>query len=312
MRQTSQTVAALIAMLLLLSGCASIDRTELSELGAKIDPAAIDFRELGSYGERALIVYRSEGEIRKRYPKTVRVATPAGTDVQYFIEHDPKSKTQFITVRGSVDSKNFTEDLDISVRTDRRTKIPVHDGFDQVAAAVYADLKPHLAPGYRTHLTGHSLGAAVAAIMMLYMVEDGVEVTRMVGFGQPRFTTAKGVAAYDNLPILRVVDENDMVPMLPPSTLLDRKHGPYEQVGPEVILLEGAVYVYLDTHDADRISIGEFWRSQGFATLKDHSMELYLKRLRTKFDGALAVSYADRERYAKGKTKQPAQAAATN
>ena len=43
-------------------------------------------------------------------------------------------------------------------------------GFDAVASNVYADIKPHLVPGYKTHLTGHSLGAAVAAIVMIYMV----------------------------------------------------------------------------------------------------------------------------------------------
>jgi triacylglycerol lipase len=243
------------------------------------------------------MAYESESKIRQRYPKTVRVASPGSSEVQYFLEIDRDTKTQFVSIRGSADSANFTEDLEISVRTDRRSKIPIHRGFDEVAQIVYADLKPYLQPGYRTHLTGHSLGAAVAAIVMLYMYEDGVRVTRMIGFGQPRFTTAKGVDAYRKLPITRVVDANDMVPLLPPSTVLDPAHGPYQQVGPEIILLDNQRYVYLDFHDANRISIGEFWRSTSFSDLKDHSMDRYLVRISAKFDGAEPVTYAARQRY---------------
>ncbi len=284
---------------LALGACASLDRTELVQLSTKVDRAVFNFAELSSYGERALYAYKSESEIRKRYPKTIRVATPAGTDIQYFIEQDKATKSQFIVVRGSANSRNFAEDLSFAVIDDAVVKIPIHNGFDQAARTVYADAKPYLVPGYKTYLTGHSLGAAVAAIMTLYLSNDGVTVTRMVGFGQPRFTTAKGVAVFQKLPIIRVVDENDIVPMLPPGTAIDGMHGVYEQVGPEIILLDGPRYVYLDVHDATRISVGELWRSLNFVKLADHSMELYINRLATKYKNALEVDYASREQYAR-------------
>jgi triacylglycerol lipase len=283
--------------LLALVACASLDATELAKIGNRIDPSAINFRELYDYGARAQAAYRSEAEIRRRYPMTVRVAVPSNSGIQYFLEQDHQARAQFVTVRGSVDSINFNEDFEFSLNVDGRAKIPIHHGFDQAAQLVYADLKPHLAPGYRTNLTGHSLGAAVSAVMMLYMIEDGVNVSRMVGFGQPRFTTERGAAAYSRLPIIRVVDANDVVPMLPPSTLLHPEYGPYAQVGPEVILLDGSKFVYLDAHDADRISIGEFWRSISLVNLHDHSITGYLKRLSAKLAGADAVAYASRERY---------------
>jgi triacylglycerol lipase len=292
-----KSVFAAAAVLLILAGCASINIAELQQLSVKIDPAKVDFRELSFYGERALLAYSSAAKIKKQFPNTVRVASPDGTDVQYFLELDHKAKTQYIAVRGTVDSKNFSEDLDIAIRKSRRMKIPVHAGFDAVASNVYTDIKPHLVPGYKTHLTGHSLGAAVAAIVMIYMVEDGVPVVRMVGFGQPRFTTAAGAAAIKSFPMIRVVDENDVVPMLPPSTILHPTLGPYEQVGPEVILLDGPRYVYLNKHDASRISVGEFWRSTEYAKLADHSMKRYLNRIKDKYAGAIAVSYGSRERY---------------
>jgi triacylglycerol lipase len=158
-------------------------------------------------------------------------------------------------------------------------------------------VKPYLKPGYKTYVTGHSLGGAVAAILTIYMIEDGVEVVRVVTFGQPRFTTADGVKRLSFLPLARVVDENDIVPMVPPATATDPRFGPYEHVGPEVILLEGRDIVYLPSHDANRISLGEFWRSVSFADLKDHEMKKYLKRIADKTKGTTEVPYNEREKF---------------
>jgi len=94
-----------------------------------------------------------------------------------------------------------------------------------------------------------------------------------------------------------VVDENDIIPLIAPSTVLDARFGPYEQVGAEVILLEGPDYVYLPVHDADRISLGEFWRSLTFADLKDHQIEKYLRRIADKTRSVNQVPYTERERF---------------
>jgi hypothetical protein len=290
-------IVLMASALSLLAACASISSSELKSIGAKITPASIDFATLHTYAQRAKTAYAGEKAIRAKYPAAVRIAAPAGSDVLYILESDEKAGTQYITVRGTVDRKNFSEDLDIAVRDDRKIDIPVHEGFDQVARAIYADVRPYLKPGYKTHLTGHSLGGAVAAILTIYLIEDGHAVERVVTFGQPRFTTAKGVERLGFLPITRVVDENDVVPMVPPA-LEAGKHGPYEHVGAEVILLEGPHYVYLDAHDANRIAIGEFWRSMSFADLPDHSIDKYLARIESKLTNAVEVPYNERERYA--------------
>ena len=196
----------------------------------------------------------------------------------------------------------FLRRRSVAIRDDRSIDIPVHAGFDAVAEAIYVDLKPYLKPDYKTYLTGHSLGGAIAALLAVYLMEDGHNVVRVVTFGQPRFTTAVGVERL-SLPILRVVDENDMVPMLPPATSRHPTYGPYEHVGPEVILLEGPRYVYLPSHDANRIAIWELWRSTAFADLPDHKMDKYLLRLSTKRKGAVVVAYDDRERYVAGQSQ---------
>src|SRR5262249_61244057 len=91
------------------------------------------------------------------------------------------------------------------------------------------------------------------------------------------------------LPLARVVDENDIVPMV--------VFGPYEQVGSEVILLKGREIVYLSAHDANRLSLGEFWRSISFADLKDHAIKNYLKRIADKRNGTIEVPYIRREQF---------------
>ena len=282
----------------LLAGCVGISSAELQSLGSKVTKADVDFAELYKYGERSHAAYLSEGIIRASYPATVRVAAPGKSGVRYFLEIDENAKTQVITVRGTANEKNLNEDFDIKVREDAKFDIPVHDGFDKDARAVYLDVKPYLKQGYKTYVTGHSLGGAVAALVSIYAIEDGQKVERVITFGQPRFTTAKGVERLGFLPIIRVVDENDIIPMVPPATAGDSVNGPYEHVGPEVILLEGPHYVYLPSHDATRIAIGEFWRELGVADLKDHDIKKYLARLASKSQEAVEVPYDQREKYA--------------
>jgi hypothetical protein len=91
--------------------------------------------------------------------------------------------------------------------------------------------------------------------------------------------------------------------MLPPTTIVNRLYGVYEHAGPEVVLLDGPHYVYLPTHDAGRISIGEFGRSLSLASLADHHMDNYLGRIAAKTGNAVAVPYNEREKYVAPKKK---------
>lgn len=289
-------IAALIGCVWLLSACASISGTELRSLGSTLTVTQVDFVDLHSQAKRAHAAYTSETAIRSQYPATVRVSTPGATDVLYFLEQDDRAKLHYVAVRGTIDKKNLSEDLDIQVRADPDTGAPIHSGFDAAADALYADMKPHFKSGYRIYFTGHSLGGAIAAILTALAVQDGFDA-RAVTFGQPRFTTAAGIARFGNVRITRVVDENDMVPMLPPATKRHAEYGPYEHIGEEIILLEGPHYVYLPSHDANRIAIGEFWRTTAYSNLDDHKMQKYLARLATKTKGAKQVPYDQRETF---------------
>jgi len=296
-RRHSTRLASLAACASLLTACVGISATELQSIGSKVPPENINFGEVYTYAERASAAYATKSVIAAKYPRTIRINAPSQTDIRYFLERDDKAHTQFITIRGTANSVNFSEDLQIAVRQDRKIAIPVHAGFDRAARAIYADITPYLKSGYKTYLTGHSLGGAVAALLSIYLIEDGVDVVRVVTFGQPRFTTADGVKRLGFLPLARVVDENDIVPMVPPGTVINPVFGPYEQVGSEVILLKGRDIVFLPVHDANRLSVGEFWRSISFADLKDHAIKNYLKRIADKTKGVIEVPYNNREQF---------------
>jgi len=260
-----------------------------------------DFEELRAFAARANAAYESADVIRQSYPKTILVNSPGTMDVQYFLEQDNEANTQHVTIRGTANRENFLEDIDFTVRESPDAAIPIAAGFDLVARQILADMTPRLSKQLKTYVTGHSLGGAVATLLAFYLIEDGYDVGRVVTFGQPRFTTAIGVRSGDlhalSRVLVRVVDENDVVPMLPPGSEKTGNFGPFEHVGREIILLDGLYYVDLPNHAADRLSVDESWREWASARLRDHHMANYLARLSTKSAGAVPVPYEDRAKF---------------
>jgi hypothetical protein len=302
-----QFLASLL-LVALLAGCATLPNRELEAIGSELVADKVEFAAVEPYATRSKLAYQAEPAIRAAFADTVRVATPANSDVQYFLEQDDARKTQTITVRGTANKINLDQDLEIKIREDRSIGIPVHAGFDADAQAVFADVKPFLKPGYTITVTGHSLGGAVAALLGIYLIEEKYKVAKVITFGQPRFTTAAGVAKLGFLPLTRYVDENDIIPLVPPSGISDPVHGPYEHVGPEIILLDGPYYVYLPKHDATRISIGDLGRNVNLANLQDHKIDKYIARTQSKVANSVQVPYDEREKYA----TKPARKIASN
>ena len=189
----------------LLTGCAGISTATLDHLGSQVIHADVNFEDIYAFAQRSNTAYLDTRTIKSKYPLTIRINSPDGTQARYFLERDNKTHTQFITVRGTHGVKNLVEDLDIAVREDSKIDIPVNEGFDSDARAIYRDLKPFLKPRYKTYVTGHSLGRLVAAILAICLIEDEYPVERVVTFGQPRFTTVDGVKTLRFLTITRIV-----------------------------------------------------------------------------------------------------------
>ena len=159
----------------------------------------------------------------------VTLTSPAGTIVSFmvetpkgvkaYIETDEANKIQWVSVRGTSNLDNVKLDVDYNKVVDGRLQIPLHKGFADTALQVYAFAKPLLRPGYEVRVTGHSLGGAAAAIVLMLFKEDGVKLGQAMTFGQPKVTNRAGVEKYRGLPLLRFVNDKDPVPLLPPFDL---------------------------------------------------------------------------------------------
>lgn len=261
-----------------------------------IEISGVNFGEVDWYAKRAAAAYTSKSDIIEQYPNTVLVATTEA-DVQYFLERDTENKRQIISIRGTANLANAREDAEYLESRNSKLGIMVHDGFDKDTMQVYTALLPHLQKSEEVILTGHSLGAAISSLLMMYLHEDGFTLGQSINFGQPRVTNKKGAKKYQFLPLLRVVDENDIVPLVPPDDFIDAVYGGYEHFGEEVILLEGEYYVYEKKHIAREQSADAFWENLGNESIPEHFIKNYIKHITPKIHGAQQVPYSDRRKY---------------
>ncbi len=256
----------------------------------------IDFPQLYEAAKLSSHAYDSRPKImREMSGKSVQVATPGQTDVQYFIIFDEPSRSQTIAVRGTATNANWTLDEDYRGIIDRRTGILMHEGFRNAALAIHEDVKPRLREGYTTFLTGHSLGGAVAAILGIYFQTDGVKLGGIHTFGQPKFTNVAGARTHENLPLLRVIYQNDTVPLLPDD---DRQGDQvFAHVGPAVNILQGPYYVYGTAGEALVFSQESFTKWLTQISIPDHEIKWYLQGLEDKLNGSREVSFKNRNKY---------------
>lgn len=267
-----------------------------SMLAPALAAPKLDFKLIHQAAMIANQAYEGQSEILGQYPaKAAWVSTPGDTNVQYVLLENPKRKIQAIAVRGTVDEVNWDLDMDTRGVRDEKSGVLMHSGFRKAAAIIYKDVKPRLKRDYQIYLTGHSLGGAVAAIVGTYLVDDKYKVAGIITFGQPRFTNVAGAKTYQNLPLLRVINQNDVVSALP-----DKLKGgaqQYAHVGAVINLLSGPYYIYADAKQVVEISPGTLGRYFTQISVPDHYMRWYVRNLQGKLDGTVEVGMADRNKY---------------
>ena len=112
--------------------------------------------------------------------------------------------------------------------------LPMHRGYRVVAKECVDTIAPHIVPGYTIQLTGHSLGGAVAVAVGLLYKTAGIEVGKVVTFGAPKLGPRETREAAAQLNVLRVVQKDDIIPLLPMSRPFVRK--PYVHLGEGIML----------------------------------------------------------------------------
>ena len=255
----------------------------------------VSFDEIYNFAQISADAYDDPDHVRREHPNASWVSTPGHTHVQYFVLPPSEARYQVVAVRGSVDSVNWSTDKDTYAVFDNSSGIVMHHGFGKVSKIILKDLKLRLRADRPLVLTGHSLGGAVAAILAIYLHNEGYKVHRVYTFGQPKFTDANGAHRYQHIPILRIINQNDIVPMWPNQAKGSSTY--FAHLGPEVILLSGPHLVFIAGPEATRRSVGELRHHLFQASVPDHKMKWYLKAVRAKLEGVRIVPYAKREQY---------------
>lgn len=262
----------------------------------------VPFAEVNGFADMAEAVYEEEATIRSvcaraGYAEVVVKSFP-DRDTRYFLATDTTTHRHLIAVQGTANMKNALLDLEYDKTKDPLIQIHLHHGFQAAAQSLYNDAKGRMNKGDPVSLTGHSLGGAEAVILAMYLKTEGWKVDRVITFGQPKVTDADGAKAFRGLPLLRVVNVNDPVPLVPPLEIKFIKK-PYTHLGAEVTLLDGPSYSYLeDGNNADGAGLA-FWDSlkskdQVKQNLSQHYMATYRANLLPKLLNAEEVPYADR------------------
>jgi len=241
-----------------------------------------------SDAQLAAIVYETDDNIRQFCAnngyENLAIGMLEQLKVKYFTAN--ANDAQYIVVRGTSNFANVKSDILATPVYDALSNIWLHKGFRDAAIGILHNLEnafPRIQSTKKTIIVGHSLGGAIANILGIYLYQNNFCLDRIITFGQPKITNKKGLAAYSNLPLFRVVGAGDVVTCVPPQTSIftyvhgglkikvDDSNISYTHFGDSANAIEDdPVSIHMDL---DRISRSVY-----------HKISHYLKRLKNHKD----------------------------
>lgn len=241
---------------------------------------AQNFAQIKTQATLSADTYLTPSELKKSLQKQgqtlIHEATLPSSQVSYFLSQ--KKGIQTIAIRGTDNLENAMLDLDLELKLDPTLGIKLHQGFDSAAKAVYDNIKPYLVKNQPIHITGHSLGGAIAVVLAMYLEKGHYPIGQIITFGQPKVTNVVGTTKFSDLPLIRVVTFDDIVPLVPPISPMQIKDlDIYWHMGKEIILEGNKTY-------AETSGLKSMLRATKFTSsipneknLQAHMMVTYLK-----------------------------------
>jgi len=175
----------------------------------------------------------------KNYPNVEATSFHGNrSDANGFVAYDKEANEILISFAGTdpLSIKNWIADLDfIQTEYPLCSGCQVHSGFYKSYLSVADSIKSLLSryesehPGAHLAITGHSLGAAMAAHCTADLVHSGKTVRTVYSYGMPRVGNEEFEKFYTSIVAgtFRVVHLKDPVPHLPPQSF-HFHHMPYE------------------------------------------------------------------------------------
>ena len=268
----------------------------------------VDWKKIKHYAELSKLAYTDHKETINDHFKDQVGSTVYINEiksVRYILITNDDEKTHTIIVRGTNNIKNAFQNLKYDKDWSKRLQCNLHSGFHRVAERIYADLSRLLNPQYTINLTGHSLGGAEAVIIAAYCKHADLLVNEIVTFGQPKIFDRDGIKKWSNLPLTRVINETDIVPLMPPVELI-YMFKRYRHFGEMIKLCNDEYYCFLEKHQASGMGVNSFWLNISKENLSlinvsselgDHSYNGYIENINPKLSGGKELLWKDRERY---------------
>ncbi|PYH88273.1 lipase 2 [Aspergillus ellipticus CBS 707.79] len=180
-------------------------------------------------------------------------------DATGFIAVDPTNEAVVVAFRGSSDLSNWIADLDFGLTSvsDICSGCEMHSGFHEawetVSSTITAKVEAAIAsyPDYSIVFTGHSYGAALAAIAATVFRNAGYTVD-LYDYGQPRIgnlALADYITDQSMGSNYRVTHTDDIVPKLPPKLL------GYHHFSPEYWITSGNDVTVTDSDVDDIVGV---------------------------------------------------------
>lgn len=124
-----------------------------------------------------------------------------------------ESGISIIVIRGTANTSNMLSDIDVRLVDDTRTGIKLHKGFRDAAITVMQIIDNTKTLEHTVHVTGHSLGGAVAQIIGMWLHKRGKNV-QIYSYGSPKVSNQ--VLPGGQPTHWRVVRRSDPIPFSPP------------------------------------------------------------------------------------------------
>ena len=200
-----------MGIILLLSGCAKSVADKNNDLGSgDKSNLPISLASLIEHAEYCKAIYDIGGDQKD--------------EVAFKVIQD--NGISIIVIRGTANEANVLSDIDVRLVSDARTGIRLHKGFRDAAATIMQIIDTSTTTSktivqgltltypleQTVHVTGHSLGGAVAQIIGMWLHKRGKNV-QVYSYGSPKVSDQ----VLDSQPThWRVVRRSDPIPFSPP------------------------------------------------------------------------------------------------
>ena len=190
----------IIGLILLLNGCSKGKPDTNNDLGnGDKSNLPISLNLLIEHAEYCKEIYDSGGDQKD--------------EVAFEVKQDNETNTTTIIIRGTANTSNVQSDIDVRLVSDDKLGIYLHKGFRDASVSVMSSIDDGYTINDTVHITGHSLGGAVAQIIGMWLHKRSHNV-QIFSYGSPKVSSQ--VLSSGQPTHWRVVRRSDPIPFTPP------------------------------------------------------------------------------------------------